>query len=63
LIRQHREHLRLLVYLADPLLTDHHLTTATATGEALPSPFDTDLEGTVRGTDSAWDRGAFELVR
>jgi len=38
------------------------LRSTTAAGETLPSPFNTDMFGNVRGADGVWDRGAFEFV-
>jgi hypothetical protein len=39
---------------------DFALRAATAPGLALPSPFDVDMLGHVRGADGTWDRGAIE---
>lgn len=40
---------------------DFHLQAATQKGTTLPSPFDVDAEGRIRGKDGSWDRGAYEL--
>ena len=45
----------------DAAQKDFHLAVATAAGAALPSPFDVDPDGRLRGADGTWDRGAFEL--
>lgn len=37
------------------------LAAATAAGLSLPAPYNTDLDGTTRGGDGVWDRGAFEF--
>jgi len=39
---------------------DFHLTAATAPGRLLGSPYGTDMEGSPRGADGVWDRGALE---
>jgi len=36
------------------------LSAPTAAGTVLPSPYDTDLVGLIRGADGVWDLGAFE---
>lgn len=41
---------------------DYSLARATAPGFALPSPYDTDFDGTSRGADGTLDRGAYEYV-
>ncbi len=41
---------------------DYRLARATAAGESLPSPFNVDLLGNVRGADGVADRGAFEYT-
>jgi hypothetical protein len=41
--------------------TDFRLARATAAGLALSSPYNVDMNGTVRGADGSWDRGAFEF--
>jgi hypothetical protein len=41
---------------------DFRLVTATGAGIALSSPYDTDMDGSARGADGTWDRGAFEFV-
>lgn len=38
-----------------------HLTDPTEPGITLPTPFDRDAEGELRGANGLWDRGAFEL--
>ncbi len=40
---------------------DLRLAIATASGNSLPSPFNVDLNGKVRGADGTWDRGAYEF--
>ncbi len=37
------------------------LAAATLGGVTLASPFNTDMDGTTRGVDGVWDRGAFEF--
>jgi hypothetical protein len=39
-----------------------HLTSATAAGANLSSPYNTDPDGVTRGGDGSWDRGAFEYT-
>lgn len=39
-----------------------HLLAATAAGIALPAPFNADPDGTIRGADGVWDRGAYEFA-
>jgi hypothetical protein len=39
------------------------LEKATKPGFVLPSPFNIDKNGNVRGEDGSWDRGAFEFVK
>jgi hypothetical protein len=39
---------------------DFHLTAATKNGIALPSPFNIDPDGKIRGADGVWDIGAYE---
>ena len=39
-----------------------YLSAATASGQSLPSPFNVDMFGTVRGSDGIWDRGAIEFT-
>ncbi len=39
---------------------DLRLTSGTAAGTSLAAPYDVDLLGNPRGSDGAWDRGAFE---
>lgn len=41
---------------------DFTLRSATQPGMPLPAPFDVDMFGKRRGSDSVWDRGAFEYV-
>jgi len=41
---------------------DYHLISATTAGKALPSPYNTDMNGNTRGADGVWDRGAFEFT-
>lgn len=41
---------------------DFRLKAATAPGLALPTPFNKDPNGAVRGADGAWDRGAYEYA-
>ncbi len=41
---------------------DFHLTQPTPAGIALPSPYNLDPDGNVRGADGTWDRGAFEYA-
>ena len=41
---------------------DFRLLAGTAAGIALPSPYNLDMNGNVRGADGTWDRGAFEFV-
>lgn len=40
---------------------DFHLASATPAGTTLSSPFNVDPDGVTRGSDGAWDRGAFEF--
>ncbi len=40
---------------------DFRLAGPTAVGVSLPSPYNTDRTGVVRGADGVWDQGAFEL--
>lgn len=40
---------------------DYTLATATDDGTTLPSPYNTDRTGAVRGNDNVWDRGAYEF--
>jgi hypothetical protein len=40
---------------------DFRLKVATGGGMALAAPFNIDLNGSVRGADGTWDRGAFEF--
>lgn len=50
---------------ADPFVNyagqDFRLSGATGAGFTLSSPYDTDLLGTTRGADGAWDVGAYEF--
>lgn len=39
---------------------NYHLKAATSAGMSLSSPYNMDMEGKVRGSDGAWDRGAYE---
>jgi hypothetical protein len=39
---------------------DFHLTQPTSPGIALPSPYNLDPDGKVRGADGVWDKGAYE---
>jgi hypothetical protein len=39
-----------------------HLAAATDAGISLPSPYNTDMGGILRGSDGAWDRGAYSFV-
>jgi len=39
---------------------DYHLTGATAEGLSLSSPYNIDIDGSIRGADGSWDRGAYE---
>jgi hypothetical protein len=39
---------------------NYALTGPTAAGIALPSPYNVDMYGNVRGADGVWDRGAIE---
>lgn len=39
---------------------DFHLAAATTAGTTLASPYDVDMDGVTRGSDSTWDRGAYE---
>jgi hypothetical protein len=39
---------------------NYHLKAATQSGQALPAPYNTDIDGYSRGADGLWDRGAFE---
>ncbi|MBI1936260.1 VCBS repeat-containing protein [Candidatus Woesearchaeota archaeon] len=41
---------------------DFTLRTATWSGANLPSPYNTDLLGNIRGADGVWDRGAYEFA-
>ena len=41
---------------------DFHLTAPTSAGGPLPSPFNLDPDGKVRGSDGNWDIGAHELT-
>jgi hypothetical protein len=43
-------------------LRDYRLKQATNAGIPLPSPYNVDMLGNVRGEDGVWDRGAFEFV-
>lgn len=45
----------------NPLGGDFRLSAATAAGIALPTPFDRDMTGALRGADGVWDRGAYEF--
>lgn len=49
---------------ADPFVDgasgNFHLSGATTAGTTLTSPYDADPDGTTRGSDSTWDRGAYE---
>jgi hypothetical protein len=45
----------------EPSLADYHLLGPTEAGQVLPAPFDDDPDGTPRGVDGNWDRGAYEL--
>jgi hypothetical protein len=45
----------------EPLISDCHLLGPTEPGQGLPAPFDDDPDGTPRGADGNWDRGAYEL--
>jgi chitodextrinase len=38
------------------------LKVATAAGQSLASPYNVDLDGTTRGGDGTWDRGAYEFT-
>ena len=38
-----------------------HLTGATAAGTSLLPPYNGDVDGSVRGSDGVWDRGAYEF--
>ncbi|HEY2932801.1 MAG TPA: hypothetical protein VGK99_13740, partial [Acidobacteriota bacterium] len=49
--------------LTDPADADFRLTAATRAGNVLSAPFTLDPNGTTRGTDGVWDRGAYEFVR
>lgn len=40
---------------------DYRLASATAAGMSLPSPYNQDMLGNIRGADGTWDRGAFEF--
>lgn len=42
--------------------TDLKLATPTNKGSTLPSPYNIDMFGNIRGTDGTWDMGAFEFV-
>lgn len=42
-------------------LENFHLASATAAGATLAAPYNTDQDGTTRGVDGVWDRGAFEF--
>lgn len=44
------------------LSTNFHLAGQTATGYILSSPYNTDMDGRIRGADGAWDIGAYEFV-
>jgi hypothetical protein len=41
---------------------DFRLSSPTAPGINLPSPFDKDMDGITRGLDGNWERGAFEFT-
>ena len=41
---------------------DFHLAAATSPGSTLPAPYNTDLDGIIRGADGSWDIGAYEYV-
>jgi hypothetical protein len=40
---------------------DFHLARATTAGQTLASPYNVDYDGSARGGDGAWDRGAYEF--
>lgn len=40
---------------------DFRLDSATAGGMTLSAPYNTDMNGVIRGADGTWDRGAFEF--
>jgi hypothetical protein len=40
---------------------NYHLAVATSSGVTLAAPFNADPDGTTRGVDGVWDRGAFEF--
>ena len=42
--------------------SDFHLLAATTAGATLSAPYNTDREGTIRGADGTWDRGALEFT-
>jgi hypothetical protein len=46
------------VSTTDP--TNLRLTSATTAGTSFSSPYNVDMDGTVRGADGVWDRGAYE---
>lgn len=54
------------VMTSDPFVDaaglDFHLVGATEPGAELGSPYDRDPDGTTRGSDGAWDRGAYEFA-
>jgi hypothetical protein len=40
---------------------DFHLVSATASGIILPSPYNVDIDGVVRGSNGVWTRGAYQF--
>lgn len=47
---------------ANSLTGDFNLTGTTDVGIVLPAPYNKDAFGNTRGSDSVWDRGAYEFV-
>ena len=45
----------------DYLVNDFHITSE-INGYSLPSLYNTDMDGNVRGADGVWDIGAYEYV-
>ena len=42
---------------------DFRLASATTAGFSLPSPYNIDMLGNIRGADGTWDRGAYEYLQ
>lgn len=52
--------------IADPFIDfaggNYRLSLSTDPGFTLPSPYNLDMTGAIRGNDGVWDRGAFEYI-